>query len=350
MITAGLVAFNLLLNGIGSFLIAWLLSAAAVRLFRPRPGPAHLFLLLLPFLKVAIELLRGVPDDSFLWLRARGVPQDLGSFQIGFGVWWAVPQVHLVLSALSGGHRYGQSAADLLAAVLVKRGAPWVPLAIATGLLCVSAARLAARAAEWRRALITRRAVSRSATLIGRVREGRRSVALLVSGDIDGSPFTGGVLAPYICFPKRVWVALEAGERRAAIAHEIAHVAEHHVLLTTLAGIVRDLFWFVPFIGVAERRLREGCELSADARAVRRGTGAEVLASALVRAREVMPLSMPLRAATLGANHSPLRARVARLLDASPGPRLGFQYLFVQAVLTVWVAAAVLRAVAFGNH
>lgn len=350
MKTAGLVAFNLLMNGIGSFLIAWLLASAAVRLFRPRPGPVHLFLLALPFLKLAIDLASGVPDGSFLWLRARGVSQELGSFQMGFGLWWGVPQVHFVFGALSGGQQYTQSAADLIAAVMVKRVSPWLPGASAALLLCVSAARLGVRAAEWRRAGRERRAVSGSAALVGRRRAGRRTVTLLVSSDIEGSPFTGGVFSPYICFPKKVWDALSAAERRAAIGHELAHVIEHHVLLTTFAGIVRDVFWFVPFIGAAERRLREGCELSADARAVRRGAAAAVLASALLRAREIMPFNGPLRAATLAANHSPLRSRIARLLDASPGPRLGFQYLLVRAALTAWVAAAVLRAVAFGNH
>src|SRR5262249_5069672 len=140
----------------------------------------------------------------------------------------------------------------------------------------------------WVRALAERRAVKERAILAGRRRAGFRRVAIFVAGGLGGSPFTGGILAPFVCFPRGVWDALSPAERRAAIAHELAPVTEHHVLLTTLAGMVRDLFWFVPFIGAAERRLREACELAADARAVRCGVVPAVLASALVRAREAM--------------------------------------------------------------
>lgn len=351
MSTAALVAFNLLLNGIGSFAIAWLLARAAVRLFRPAPGGAHLALLALPFLKVAFDLSRGVPGGSFLWLRARGVPQDLGSFQVGFGVSsWFVPKVHLALGARSAGIEYSQSVPDLLAAFLVKRVSPWVVPAIAALLLSVAAVRLAARAVAWVRAARERREAGRRASLCGRRRAGRRAVTLVVSPDVDGSPFTGGILRPYICFPARLWAALSPGERRAAIEHELAHAAQHHVLLTTLAGIVRDLFWFVPFIGAAERRLREACELAADARAVQRGTPPELLASALVRAREVMPPRAPARVATLAAGETSLLTRIDRLLDPPAPPRLGFQHRVPRVVLTLWLAAAVLTAVVLGNH
>lgn len=37
----------------------------------------------IPYLKLVIELGRGVPSHSFLWLRGLGVPQDLGSFRRG---------------------------------------------------------------------------------------------------------------------------------------------------------------------------------------------------------------------------------------------------------------------------
>lgn len=152
MSTAGLVAFNLLVNGVGSFAVAWLFARAAIRLFRPGPGRASLALLALPFLKLAFELAHGVPAGSFLWLRAQGVPQDLGSFKMGFGLFWCFPKVDFTLGALSGGLRYSQSAADLLAAFLMKRAALWAPGAIAALLLSVAAVRLGARAAGWRRA------------------------------------------------------------------------------------------------------------------------------------------------------------------------------------------------------
>lgn len=398
MITASLVAFNLLVNGAFVFAFAWLLARAALRLFRARPGRAHVALLSLPFLKLAIELARGVPDGSFLWLRARGVPQELGSFHVGVGLRWLVLDVRVALSALAGGHHYPQSAADLLAAALAKKVAPWLPGAIALALIAVAAVRLSLRARAWRRTAAEVRDLRRTATLTGhrtlplprlpavvtrllrglpgaslrgpwlrraiftdrsraifgdRFRAallGRRRVTIVVSGAASGSPFTTGVLAPLIVFPGGAWTALSPEERRAAIAHELAHVADHHLLLATLAGVVRDVFWFVPFIGSAERHLREACELAADARAVRSGAEPAVLASALVRAREVMVAPLPAFAPALGAGGASLRARVAHLLDGAPAPRLGFQHRVPRVLFTLWIAAIVVNAITLGNH
>ena len=41
MSTVGLVAFNLLVNGLLAFLVAWLLAAAAMRVLRIPPGRAR---------------------------------------------------------------------------------------------------------------------------------------------------------------------------------------------------------------------------------------------------------------------------------------------------------------------
>ncbi|MEZ4295715.1 MAG: M56 family metallopeptidase [Polyangiaceae bacterium] len=237
-----------------------------------------------------------------------------------------------------------------MAGPLARRVSVWAPAVIAGVLLAVGLVRLSMRGLAVVRAARERAALARGATLNGRVRAGWRRVALIVSGEVEGSPFTGGVVRPYIVFPERVWRGLSAAERRAAIAHELAHVAEHHVLVTIVAGVLRDVFWFVPFIGAAERRLREACELAADARAVKRGTPAEVLASALLRARESMPLGVSARAAALGATDMSIGARIEHLLDTPPLPRFGFGHAIPRAMLTLWVAATVLAAVAFGNH
>lgn len=351
MSTAGLVAFNLLLNGVCAFAIAWGIAWLAMRVFRAGPGRAHIALLALPFVKLAVDVGRGVPEQSFLWLRASGVPQDMGSFQLGLGLRWVVPQVRLALGAHSAGQQYTQSAPDLLAALLTRKVGAWLPVAIAGLLLVVGAARLVARALAWRRAGRERRALSRGATLTGKRRVGWRWVSIFVTDEVAGSPFTGGILAPYVCFPRPIWDALRPEERRAALAHELGHVAEHHVLVLTLAGVVRDVFWFVPFIGAAERRLREACELSADEQALHRSTAA-VLASALLRARESMAVVLAgnERAATLAAGEVSLRVRIERLLDAPPHPRLGFQHPVLRALLTAWVTSVVLVTLAFGNH
>jgi Zn-dependent protease with chaperone function len=347
--TASLVAFNLLINGVTAFALAWLLTRATLWIFRAPPGRAQVALLALPFAKLALVLGAGIPAASFLWLRARGVQQDLGSFRIGLGLRWGIPEIQLALGAISEGKHYPQSGADLLAGLLTRRVAPWAPGVIAALLLSVSAVRLARRALAWRAAAAELRALRRGASLAGRRRAGLRRVEILVSDALSGSPFTGGLLSPYVCFPERVWRALQPGERRAALAHELAHVTEHHLLITTVAGAMRDVFWFVPLIGAAERGLRDACELAADTRAVHRDDPA-VLASALVRAREAAIDPPGVRMATLAANDTSLPARVARLLGSAPAARFGFQHTWLRLLLTAWVAAAVLRALGFGNH
>ena len=319
MNVAALVAFNVLLNGVGSFLIAWLVAGAALRLLRLPPGRAAIAIASVPFAKVAIDAVRGVPEHSFLWLRAAGVPQGLGSFRIGFGLFWIVPRVELVLGAIARGEHHTQSAPDLLAAWLAHRAA-WAPGAIAALLIAIGVLRLATRALAWRRAQHARVAARAAAVLVGYRRAGLRRVEILVSAGVEGSPFTGGLLRPYACFPARVWDALSPAERRAALAHELAHVAEHHLALATLVGIVRDVFWFVPFVGRAAQRLHEAIELAADARAVRTGVSPALLASALVRAREATVTaraSGPLARSVLRASGRPSRPARPRSRVAS---------------------------------
>jgi beta-lactamase regulating signal transducer with metallopeptidase domain len=308
-------------------------------------------LLSLPFAKVAFDAAKGIPESSFLWLRAHNVPQDLGSFHIGLGVTHrVVPIVKMCLGALSDGKQYTQSAADLLAAILVKRVSSWAPAVIAAALLAVGVARLGARLASWARARADERAMRRDAPHdVQRV--GWRSVAIYLRDVSDVSPFTGGVLSPFVCFPRAMWEALTPTERSAAVAHELGHAAHHHLLVVTLAGIIADVFWFVPWIGAAERRLKAACELDADTWAVARGASPLDLASALVRVREGTRGDPRLSRALLFAVDASLPARVERLMSStSPEPRWIFRHPIGRLAAIAWVAAALVFAVAFGNH
>lgn len=350
--TVALVPFNLLLNGFGSFAIGWAIAAFARRAFRPRPGLADVLLHALPFAKLGVDLALGVPGGSFLWQRADGVPQELGSFQIGWGLTWVVPEMRFILGALADGRQFAQSAPDLLAAGLTKRVGAWAPGILAFALGAIGIARLGARALAFARAARERRAWSSSSVSLGRRRVGLRWVDIVATDEPARSPFTGGFVRPFVSFSRATWTALTPAERRAAVAHEIAHVRQHHLLIVTIAGALRDVFWFVPFIGRAERRLRESCELAADAGAVSSGVEPELLASALVRSRELSGarayVELPMTAA-LTAHGSALGERVIVLLDGAPAARLGFDRPRVRVALLLWVAAIAVRSVAFGN-
>lgn len=351
MTALGLVAFNLLLNGIGSFGLAWLLTRLPLRTMKRLPGKALLVLLALPFLKLSIDLVQGVPDGSFLWMRAQGQRPELGSFMCGFGLFYVVPRTYFALGALYEGQQYSQSAPDLFAAWLMAKVGASAPLAIASGLFAWAGVRLARRGFGFWRARQARRAIIDGAVLRGRRRVGRRSVAIYVTEEPAGSPHVAGLFNPYVCFPLPTWQALTTAERRAALAHELAHVAEHHLVWVTMLGVIRDLFWFVPGIGRAERAFREGCELAADARAVQRGTSPVVLASALVRTGET---TTPWTSPVLCATGACLTDRVERLLSiptpASVPVKPAAAQKLLRIVVLVWVAGMLLVSTAFGNH
>ena len=350
MSAGGLVAFNLLFNAVPAFLLALVFVRGTVRVFRPQPGLTHVMLCVLPFLKVVVELLRGVPSHSFLWLRIHGVAPDLGSLHVGVGLSWFVPRLQLALGAVSRDLRYSQSGADFVAAVLTELVAPWVPAAAVVAVLSVSTLRLARRGAAWVRASQERRRIFLSSELAQMRLVGARRIPILVSDECSGSPYMAGLFSPYVVIPKGTWESLLPDERQAAIAHEVAHIAEHHLLITTSVGLVRDVFWFVPFVRMAERAVHEACELAADANAIRQGMAPALIASALLRAGERIAMNSAPRPVTLGADGASLRVRLARLLDGAPHPRLGFQRAVPRVALTASVTATVLIAVVFGNH
>ncbi|MEJ7734066.1 MAG: M56 family metallopeptidase [Polyangiaceae bacterium] len=350
MSTAALVAFNLLLNALASFAVAWALARAALLVMRAPPGRVETALLALPFAKLLHDFVRGVPTGSFLWLRARGVDQDLGSFRIEVGIERGLLKLDMALEALSAGARYPQSAADLLAAGLSRHVGRWVPAAAVALIVPVALVLLARRAAAWR-ALASLRARLQRAGRLGWRRAGLRRVDIFLDEEErGGTPWSTGVVRPFICFPAATWTAMSAAERRAALAHELAHVTEQHLLLLLLVGFCGDLFWFVPGIGRAERAVRAGCERAADARALRRCSPVE-LASALVRAREATGRHLPFAGAVLGADGGEGAARISWLLaGARSAPRGPFRYPIARAALAVWVSASVLGALVLGNH
>jgi Zn-dependent protease with chaperone function len=350
MNAGGLVAFNLLFNAVPAFLLALVFARGTVCVFRPRPGLTHVLLSALPFLKLVVELLRGVPSHSFLWLRIHGVTPDLGSLHVGVGLSWLVPRLQLALGALSRDLHYTQSGGDFVAAILTELIAPWVPAVVVVAVLSVSTLRLARRGAAWVRASLERRRIFRSSELAQMHLVGARRIPILISAECSGSPFMAGLFSPYVVIPRRTWECLMPNERQAAIAHEVAHIGEQHLLITTSVGLVRDVFWFVPFVRIAERAVHEACELAADANAIRQGVAPALIASALVRAGESMATNSASRPVTLGADGASLRVRLAQLLDGASRPRLGFQRAVPRVALTAWVTATVLIAVVFGNH
>lgn len=166
--------------------------------------------------------------------------------------------------------------------------------------------------------------------------ERSRRVALRVSTEID-APLTAGVVRPVILVPQRM-LAAAATERRAVLAHELAHIARGDCLLLLVGAVVRAVYWISPLSWWALRRLRAHAEEAADDAVLRTGVlGSSYAAQLVAVARE--RLERAGRAAADG-----LRERVRGILDArrvrSQEPRWSAPRLVGLAVLLAALATA----------
>lgn len=353
---AAQMALNLAVNAVGSFAIAALVVLAVGRLFRVPDGRAKLALLALPFVKVVWDAAHGLPSDSFLLARAAGVARELGSFVVGLG--FSAPgavNIQVLLRAVAGERRYVLSAGDIVVELCDRAGAPVAPLVV--GVLAAVALFLVARRAAAAIAFERARRVARAhAISSSQQRIGRRVADVFVTPlAACPAPHAGGIVRPYVCLPEAAFAALSPEEREAVIQHELAHIANHHLALLSVIGVLADVLWFVPGARPLARRIALGCELHADDAAIAGGAPATALASAMVRVAEVVSAE-PARGAAvpaLGFGGSALALRVRRLLDpaaAPPAPRLGFRFLLVRLAVIACTAHTVLIAVFAGNR
>jgi beta-lactamase regulating signal transducer with metallopeptidase domain len=101
----------------------------------------------------------------------------------------------------------------------------------------------------------------------------RYPIRVTVSNRIAAPALTG-------LLPARLIVPTNYGQftrdqMRHILLHELAHIRQGHLLLHWIALIARALQWFNPVIHLAVARLRQECELAADASAVNNSTSQE---------------------------------------------------------------------------
>lgn len=353
MSTWWLAAFNLLGNASVSFAFAFALAALAARLLRLPDGRLRTLLLLLPFLKAAYEVARGIPASAFFWVRLGGAKPDFGSFRLGLGVTKPlVPVIDLSLGASFQGRSYEQSIADVSAAGLARAVAPWAPALLGALLAAFALAGTLRWLIASMRGALARGSIVRAGRVVEERRLGLRRVRVVSSPDARAAvvPFAGGLFTPWICFSDATYAALSVEEREAVIAHEAAHLRHLDGPLLLLVGALGASFSFLPGAARLVRAVGAQCELAADA-AARRVVAPEVLASALVRVAES---AHGARLACHGelAFTRPgklLAKRVAVLLDESPVAAPSRLRSALSAVTVALVAAAVMRATTFGN-
>jgi HEAT repeat protein len=123
-----------------------------------------------------------------------------------------------------------------------------------------------------------------------------------------------------ICLPLAALEGLEPAQRRAMLAHELAHIVRRDPQWLILGCVVERLFFFQPLNRLARRGIQESAEYLADEWAAQQSGGVP-LARCLVKVAEwieASPLGVPV--AGMAEQRSQLRARVTRLLERGDVP------------------------------
>ena len=151
-----------------------------------------------------------------------------------------------------------------------------------------------------------------------------------------------------ICVPDRFVTDLSAAEQRAALAHELGHLARRDPAWLLCALVLECVFFFQPLQRVARRGLRESAEYMADSWAVRLGGGRLSLARCLAEVASWVSTSDEPALAEMVAmaeGGSPLLSRVSRLLERDPEPEPRFAMRAAAVVALIAVAGAFAPAV-----
>jgi beta-lactamase regulating signal transducer with metallopeptidase domain/DUF4097 and DUF4098 domain-containing protein YvlB len=103
----------------------------------------------------------------------------------------------------------------------------------------------------------------------------------VVLSELVLAPMTWGWRHPLVLLPAEA-ASWPSDRRRAALMHELAHVARNDYLTQLFASLACALYWFHPFAWFSLRRLRRESEQASDDRVLTRGLGASDYATHLV--------------------------------------------------------------------
>lgn len=356
MISGTMIFFNLLANATMSLVVGLMVVGACLWFFRIETGRWKIFFLSLPFLKIVYDLVRGLPADSVLvaGIDPFMLPPKHQYFMVGAGFSTWGPMFNAVFGVRDlAGTEYAASVGDYLAIWLNREFGPGLPLALVGLVLGVALTLLSVRTVHAlkfeRRRRDDRTSARHFRTIAGRF----RNVDIYVSEGFSGTPFTGGVLKPYICIPSDSFSRLSSEELETVIAHELGHVRQLDLAVTVGVQLLGDLFWFVPGYRWLSRKIDRLREIVADQWAVGQGAEPALLASALIKLREIP--ETPDRFVLYSAffrEKSLLKERVERLLGQTQErrSRFGWNKPAVRVLASFWIFMAVMIATFGGNH
>ncbi len=142
--------------------------------------------------------------------------------------------------------------------------------------------------------------------------------------------FCTGVRRHSIVVSSGAVALLDARELRAALAHELAHLARHDPAASWAVMFARALMWFNPAFQVVSRAIARDAESLADERAAMACGDRLALASGLLKlhratsgpapVRRTLPLAAALAEPLDRARSFDVESRCRRLLDGPPAP------------------------------
>ena len=137
------------------------------------------------------------------------------------------------------------------------------------------------------------------------------------------------------------------------IAHELGHIRQMDLPVTVAIQFLGDLFWFVPGYRRLSRRIDRLREIVADQWAVRSGIQSALLASALVKLKEIPETSDRfILYSAFFREKSLLKTRVEKLVevDKEKPSRFGWQIPAVRYVVSFWILIGTMASSLAGNH
>jgi uncharacterized protein (TIGR03435 family) len=175
-------------------------------------------------------------------------------------------------------------------------------------------------------------------------RLGLRRPVLIVDSDRVDTPTVIGWLRPVVVLPIAAMANLAPAHVDAILAHELAHIRRHDLLLNALQTIGETLLFYHPAVWWISARVRAEREHCCDDVAVQTCGDAITYAAALT---ELASATLARPALALAATDGSLVARIRRLLQAAPAdrPRAASRVVVVTLAVTLVVVAASVRAI-----
>jgi len=350
------IFFNLFVNSVFSLLAGILVVLFFIWFFRIQTGPLKLFLLSAPFLKIVYDFFRGLPKDSVLLagVNPLSLPPKHQYLTVSGDMSFWGPALKVQFSAKDlDGQLYATSIGDYLVLWIKNHLGTNIPMIILTFVLAVSLTLLATRISSVVRFEIKRRADRKIAKHLFNHQLRWRIVDVYISDQFSGTPFTGGILNPYICIPSDAEKNLNKEEVDAVIAHEMAHIKQFDLVGTIFVKVLGDIFWFIPGYRTLSKKIDRMREVIADEWAVKAGANPNLLASALVKLKEIPDSNDRfILYSAFFREKSLLKARVHRLLEneTEMKSRFGWSKPYVHYPMAAWIFTCVFFTTFGGNH